>query len=589
VKELKQTESNILMGIAAAPGIAIAPAYLYSREKLEIVEGHTDDVEEAKKNLFEALERSKYELRKILAIANEKMGEKRAAIFEAQIMILDDPILIDNIVKRIETEKKLPEYIVNNEISKYIDLMNSSDELYMKERSHDIEDIKNRIVRNLQKKKLKSKITEDVVVITSNLTPADTILFSKSNVKGFITDFGGLTSHAAIVARSLKIPAVVGAHDASKRIHTNDVVIIDGFHGVGIINPNDEQLKYYQQKLERLAQFDKELMLLRDEAAITQDGREIILRGNIDVPDEIEMLIQNGGRGIGLLRTEQIFGDIATFPDEEEQYQTYNMIAEKAYPEFVIIRAFDVGGDKFLPHDIKEPNPFLGWRGIRFLLDNIEIFKSQIRAVLRASVHKNIKFMLPMISSLYEIKSSKQILQSCMDELKAAKIKFDSHLKLGIMIEVPSAAVMAKEFASEVDFISIGTNDLIQFILAVDRGNDIVSSDYQEFHPAVIRTLNHIISEAKKENTLVSICGEMAGDTFAIPLLVGMGLDSVSVVPSAIPYIKKVIKCINFEKARKLADDCLKCSKMEDITERIDRFFKDNSVEQQKNILDEKT
>jgi phosphotransferase system enzyme I (PtsI) len=488
-------------------------------------------------------------------------------------------------VKRIEKEKKLPEFIVNNEISKYIDLMNSSDEPYMKERSHDIEDIKNRIIRNLQKKKLKSKITEEVVVITSNLTPADTILFSKSNVKGFITDFGGLTSHAAIVARSLNIPAVVGVHDATKKIHLNDILIIDGFHGVGIINPNEEQLKYYQQKLEKLNKYDKELSLHRDELAVTTDGREIILRGNIDVPEEVEMLIQNGGHGIGLLRTEQIFGDIDTFPDEEEQYEMYSLISEKSYPEFVIIRAFDVGGDKFLPHDIREPNPFLGWRGIRFLLDSIEVFKTQIRAVLRASVHKNIKFMLPMVSSLYEIKNSKQIINTCKDELRAKKIKYDKHLKIGIMIEIPSAAVMAQEFAAEVDFISIGTNDLIQFILAVDRANDIVSSDYQEFHPAVVRTINHIIKEAKKENTLVSMCGEMAGDTLAIPLLVGMGLDSVSVVPSAIPYIKKIIRSMNYEKAKILAEDCLKYSLMEEITQRIDKFFKENSIEQYKNII----
>lgn len=585
MKGLNSFESNTVMGIAAAPGITIAPAYLYFREKLEITDGNIDNIEEAKNNLYEALERSKYELRKILAIANEKMGEKRAAIFEAQIMILDDPVLIDSVVKRIENEKKSPEFIVNNEISKYIDLMNSSDEPYMKERSHDIEDIKNRIIRNLQKKKLKSKIIENVVVITSNLTPADTILFSKSNVKGFITDFGGLTSHAAIVARSLKIPAVVGTHDATKKIHTNDTLIIDGFHGVGIINPSEEQLKYYQQKLEKLNNYDKELSQLKDLPATTTDGREIILRGNIDVPDEIDMLIQNGGRGIGLLRTEQIFGDMDTFPDEDEQFQIYNQLAQKIYPEMMIIRAFDVGGDKFLPHDIKEPNPFLGWRGIRFLLDNIEIFKTQIRAILRASIHKNIKFMLPMVSSLYEIETSKQIIHYCKEELKAKKIKFDNHLKIGIMIEVPSAAVMAQEFAAESDFISIGTNDLIQFILAVDRGNDIVSSDYQEFHPAVIRTISHIINNSKLKSTLVSMCGEMAGDPFAIPLLVGMGLDSVSVVPSAIPYIKQIIRSLNYEKAKKLSDDCLNFSKMEDITKRIDKFFEENSITQSKNIF----
>lgn len=585
MKKLNIADTNILNGVAAAPGIAIAHAYLYEKEKLEIKDGIITDINEAVESLKEAIERSKYELNKIFNIATEKMGQNRAAIFEAQLMILDDPVLIDQIVKRIETERRLPEYIVNDEITRYQELMNASDEQYMKERSHDIEDIKNRIIRNLQKKRLQSKITGEVVVVTASLTPADTILFSKSNVKGYITDFGGLTSHAAIVSRSLKIPAVVGTHDATAKIKNGDLVIMDGFHGIVILKPDETQLNFYRNKIEKLNQFDKELAELKDKPAVTLDGKEIVIRGNIDISDEVDYLVQNGAKGIGLLRTEQIFGGLETFPGEEEQFAAYHELAQKIYPEYIIIRAFDVGGDKFLPHDVKEPNPFLGWRGVRFLLDNVDIFKSQIRAVLRASVLKNIKFMLPMVVSMEEVKRAKALIKECKDELRKEKIKFDAHLNLGIMIEVPSAAVLAKEFADEVDFLSIGTNDLIQFLLAVDRGNEIVSMLYQEFHPAVIRTINHVIKDGQRGHAFVSMCGEMAGDTVAIPLLVGMGLDSLSVSPSSIPYIKRIIRSLYYSKAQELAAECLSYSSLQEVSERIERFFSENLIQQTNNFM----
>lgn len=576
-------DEHIISGIAAAPGISIARAYLYSREKLEIYSGTVEDTAASLESLKEALERSKYELNKILKIAMEKMGDKRAAIFEAQIMILDDPILIEQITQRIINEKKGPEYIVNDEITKYQEMMNASDEPYMKERSHDIEDIKNRIIRNLQKKKLQSKILNDVIVVTTNLTPADTILFSKSNVLGYVTDSGGLTSHAAIVSRSLKIPAVVGTHEATVRIKNGDLLIIDGFRGAVILDPDEEVLNYYKNKIRKVEEFDKELEELRELPAVTTDGKEIVIRGNIDIPDEIEYLVRTGGKGIGLLRTEQVFGDMDTFPTEDEQVELYHRVAEKIYPEYVIIRAFDVGGDKFLPLDIKEPNPFLGWRGIRFLLDNGDIFKTQIRAVLRASVHKNIKLMIPMVASMEEIRRTKELISECKAELKKEKQKFDQHLPIGIMVEIPAAAVLSQEFAGEVDFISIGTNDLIQFLLAVDRGNEIISQHYQEFHPAVIRTVNHIIAGGQKGGAIINMCGEMAGDTLATPLLVGMGLDAISVVPSSIPYIKRIVRSISYENAQQLASECLSYSTHQEVAARIERFFSDNLIKKHEN------
>ncbi len=581
---MKPEEIKILKGIAAAPGIAISKAFIYQKLKEEVRDDSVTDVNEALENLDSALEQSKKELRKIFSLAVDKLGEKRAAIFEAQIMILDDPILVATIRNRIVRENKVPEYIVNDEISKYTDLMNASHEMYMKERSHDIEDIKNRIIRNLKKKKWKSKITNDVIVVTSTISPSDTVLFSRVNVKGYVTDFGGLTSHAAIVARSLNIPAVVGLHEATNFINDDDLLIIDGFKGEVIINPDEHFLKEYQKKIDKLAKQDAELAGLKQLPATTLDGKEIELLANLDISDELEYITQNCSKGIGLVRTEQLFENAEAFPDEDDQYEVYNSIAQRIFPGTVIIRAFDIGGDKVLPVDLHEPNPFLGWRGIRLLLDNPEIFKKQIRAILRASVHKNVKFMLPMIASMAEVKRSKELIKECQDELKKEGKLFDKHIPVGIMIEIPSAAVIIRDFAGEIDFVSIGTNDLIQYLLAVDRGNEIVSSLYQEFNPAVIRTLNHIIKEGKSVSLNVGMCGAMAADTFAVPLLVGMGLESLSVSASAIPMIKRIIRSLSFEEMKTLAEECLVLKTEKEVSARVHKFFSHKIHDQIKNL-----
>ncbi len=576
---------NKIAGIAAAPGIIIGKAYLFTKEKLDVNRGEITDIEEAKRNLEEALSKSKKELNKILGIAREKMGDERAAIFEAQIMILDDPVLIENIIKRIETERKQPEYIVDDEISKYQDLMMISHETYMKERAHDIEDIKNRIIRNLQKKRWQSKIKHNVVVVSDSLTPADTILLSRSNVQGFVTDHGGLTSHAAIVSRSLNIPAVVGTHNATVHIREDDNIIVDGFHGYVIINPNKEQIDYFNIKLEKLRELQKELEELKDKPAVTTDGKKITLQANVDVTGEIDLVVTSGAEGIGLYRTEQILEEMGEFPSEDEQARIYTNLSSRIYPETFTIRVFDIGGDKFKLLDYKEPNPFLGLRGIRLLLENKGMFKTQIRAILRASVNKNIQVMLPMVSTIKEIEQSKDLIEECRQELSKDKIPYDKNMKIGIMVEVPSAALMAREFAEEVDFLSIGTNDLIQYLMAVDRGNDLVADLFQEFSPAVVRTISHIVQEAKKSNKSVSLCGEMAADTLALPLLVGLGLESLSMSPSTIAYAKRIIRSCSMKNLQKLADDCLSCATQEDLLARIEKFFKDNSIIRTRNII----
>lgn len=582
---MEKSDGNILRGIAAAPGIAYAKAFLYAKEKEEINDDFITDIEESLVILDTALEQSKKELRKIFNLAVDKLGEKRAAIFEAQIMILDDPILISTLKERIKKEKRVPEYVVETEISKYTQIMNASNELYMKERSHDIEDIKNRIIRNLKKKKWKSKITSDVIVVTHNLSPSDTVLFTRANVKGYMTDLGGLTSHAAIVARSLNIPAVVGLHEITTKIKDEDSVIIDGYQGIVIINPNEEQIKQYKEKIEKLTEHDEELFKLRDLPSKTIDGKEIQLMANLDITEEMDFILNNCAMGIGLVRTEQLFEEYEAFPDEEEQYKVYKKIAEQIYPNIVTIRAFDIGGDKVLPVDLHEPNPMLGWRGIRLLLDNPNLFKIQIRAILRASSIKNIKLMIPMIASIDEVIESKKIIDECKKELQNENTQFDKNINIGIMIEVPSAAIMAKEFAEEVDFISIGTNDLIQYSLAVDRGNDIISNLYQEFHPAIIRLIKNVIKEGKNSGKQVSMCGEMAADPFAVPLLVGLGLESLSASASAIPMLKKVIRSLNYSELKILAEDCLKLRSEKEINNKIREFFNSHIQDNIKNLF----
>jgi phosphotransferase system enzyme I (PtsI) len=584
-KQIFKEADNKISGVAAAPGIVIGNVYMFTKEKLEINDGAITDTNEAILNFEEALQKSKKELDKIFSMAKEKMEVNRAAIFEAQLMILDDPILIGNIKDRICKEKKQPEFIVNDEISKYQRLMIVAHEQYMNERANDIEDIKNRIIRNLQKKRWKSKITHDVIVVTDSLTPADTILLSKSNVRGFVTDHGGLTSHTAIIARSLNIPAIVGTHNATKQIKEDDLIIVDGFHGYVLINPTQEQIDFFHAKAERLAELQQGLKELKDQPAQTTDGKEIILRANVDVSGEIDLVITNGAKGIGLYRTEQILEEIGEFPNESEQTMMYENLATRIYPDPIIIRAFDIGGDKFKFFSFTEPNPFLGLRGIRLLLENEKLFKTQIRAVLQASKSKNIQFMLPMISSITEIRKSLSLISACKEELKTAKIPFDKHMRIGIMIEVPSAAVLTYELASEVDFISIGTNDLIQYLMAVDRGNDMVSYLYQEFHPAVIRTVSHILKEAARANKSASLCGEMAADTLAIPLLIGLGLQILSISPTTIPYAKHIVRSISHQKAKKLADECLLCVTEKEVTDKLEKFFTDNSITRTRNII----
>ena len=402
---------------------------------------------------------------------------------------------------------------------------------------------------------------------------------------GFVTDHGGLTSHAAIISRSLNIPAVVGTHNSTLLINDGDELVIDGFHGCILVNPTKKQRNFFNRKIKHLAELQQSLKELKNKKAETTDGKIIELLANVDVTGEIEIAKTNGAQGIGLYRSEQILAEIGDFASEEEQVEIYSKLASRMYPQTVTIRALDIGGDKFNFSEMSEPNPFLGLRGIRLLLKNESLFKSQIRAVLRASKNKNIQFMLPMVSSLLEVRKAKEIIGECKNELKKSKENFDENIKIGIMIEVPSSALLAKEFADEVDFLSIGTNDLIQYLVAVDRGNDLVSDLYREFHPAVLKTLKLIVDGARISKKNVSICGEMAAETLAIPLLIGLGLETLSLSPATIPYAKKIIRNLSYFKTKELADECLTLTTSQEITSRIEKFFEDNKIKRTRNLI----
>jgi phosphoenolpyruvate-protein phosphotransferase (PTS system enzyme I) len=570
------SDEIIMRGIAAAPGISVGPAYVYSKhmpqvEPKIIPEAEVDSEIE---RLRTANARAEKELTKILNFAEQKLGARDAKIFEAQIMILNDAILMGTIEKRIRIELKNAEFIVSDEISKYKRLMLAAPDEYMHERAHDVDDVMNRIIRNIRDQKLFSKLEGESVIVSETLAPADTVIFSRNQILGYVTDLGGITSHAALLSRSLKIPAVVGLRAATKHIRTGDTIAVDGYGGLIAINPTEETLAGLRQKAQRFKEFEERLVGIAGLDAETLDHRRIELSANIEFAEELEFVRLQGSAGIGLYRTEgQLIGQ-HRYPSEDEQYQAYKTIAEGIYPHSVIFRTFDVGGDKIGPEIHQEDNPFLGWRGIRVFLDRPELFLAQLRAILRASTRRNVRIMIPMVTKVVEVRRVKQLLKQAKEELKVGGTRFDSRIKLGVMIEVPSAAILAEEIASEVDFLSIGTNDLIQYLLAVDRDNVLVAPLYQQFNPAVIRTIKMVIDAGHRRNVWVGMCGEMAGDPLATVLLVGLGIDELSVVPTVLPEIKQIIRSIKEKDAKRIADKVLTLPTEGDIKEYLSSVIK---------------
>jgi phosphotransferase system enzyme I (PtsI) len=566
-----QTTSQeiILKGVAAASGIAIGPAYVYSKQipPVELKPITENEVDPEIERLHTANQRSEKELQKILTFAEHKLGAQNAKIFEAQIMILNDTILMGAIEKRIRQELKNAEYIVADEINKYKRLMLAAQDEYMHERAHDVEDVMNRIIRNIQNQKLFSRLDGESIIVSETLTPADTVIFSRNQILAYATDLGGVSSHAAILSRSLKIPAVVGLRQATRQVKTGDIIAVDGYSGIVAIRPTEETQDALRRKARRFQEFEEGLTAIAALSAETIDHKNIELSANIDFPEEMDFCRTQGAAGIGLYRTEAQLIGRSHYPTEDLLYEEYSTVAASAYPHPVIFRAFDLGGDKLVPGATAEENPFLGWRGIRVLLDRPDMFLTQLRAILRASERKNVRVMLPMVTSLRELHQAKRYLAIAMEELKQRGAVYDPSIKIGVMIEVPAAAILAKEFAAEADFLSIGTNDLVQYLLAVDRDNSSVAPLYEPYNPAVIRTIKMVIDAGHKHNTWVGMCGEMAGDPLATMLLVGLGIDELSVVPSVLPEIKKIILSTKLKEAKRIAEKVLTMTATEEIKE----------------------
>ncbi|PYI55276.1 MAG: phosphoenolpyruvate--protein phosphotransferase [Verrucomicrobia bacterium] len=493
----------------------------------------------------------------------ESIGAKDAAIFDAHLLVVEDRTLIDEVLRKLETDLCNVEWVFQEVATTYAETLNKIDDPYLRERALDIQDVTKRVIRNLQGKAPKTflGLSEPHILIAHNLTPSDTAAMNREHVLGLATDLGSRTSHTAIMARSLNIPAVVGLHDITERLETGQHVLLDGTNGFLIVDPTPETLKRYGEIESRRVKVVAQLKELRETASTTRDGRHIVLSANIELPEDVDAVAANGAEGIGLYRTEFLYLNRSTLPTEDEQYETYRKVAERVRPDPLIIRTFDLGGDKLAPGTVDisdELNPFLGWRAIRFCLENIDIFKTQLRAILRASAVGNVKIMFPMISGLDELRGAISVLAECKEELCASKIDVGDKTEVGAMIEIPSAAISADVLAREVDFFSIGTNDLIQYALAVDRVNERIAHLYEPTHPAVLRLLKMIADAAHANDIWVGVCGEMAGDVALIPLLLGLGMDELSAGATLVPRVKRAVQSLAIPECRELVEETLK-------------------------------
>ncbi len=578
-----EKEEIVLQGVAASPGVVHGPAFLFLQKKLEI-----PSYEISKENQGYELARFEQAIletrMQISAIRNEiaeELGEEEAQIFDAHLLVLDDKALLEETVLEVQNSGLNIEYCVHQVITRYLEAFSSIDDDYIKERVTDIRDVSRRLLRNLMGHADFSFniLAHDKIIVSEDLTPSETASLEKGAVLAFITDEGSRTSHVTIMARALEVPAVVGLHDITRRAHSDDTILVDGYEGLVILHPTIERLRRYGQiklKREHLQQ------IFRSEAnlpAETIDGHSIILMSNIEGSEPTEKLSRYGAQGVGLFRTESIFLRDQAFPGEEAQFEVYRRYVEHLSPQTVIIRTFDLGGDKN-PHGdyfpVNEGNPFLGFRAIRFCLKHTDVFKDQLRAILRSSSYGKVKIMFPMISGLPELLAAIKVLEEAKQELLERGQAFDPHLRIGCMIEVPSAAYTADLLAEHSHFFSIGTNDLIQYMLAVDRINDRIAYLYEPNHPAVIRMIKAVIDAGHKKGIPVGICGEMAGDPIYAPLLIGLGADDLSIAPVRLPEIKYLLRKMRMPEAEQLAAKVLKTGDSQIIFETLQKFYLDH-------------
>jgi len=562
-------------GAGVSPGIARGKVHVVRDDLDEVVHYRIAPSQVADEiSRFEtALIQTRMQILQMQQRIAESIGAKDAAIFDAHLLVVEDRTLIDEVLRKLETDLCNVEWIFQEVATRYAETLNKIDDPYLRERALDIQDVTKRVIHNLQGKAPKAflALTEPHILVAHNLTPSDTASIDRANVLGIATDLGSRTSHAAILARSLNIPAIVGLHDITAKLESGEQVLLDGSDGYLIVDPTSETVAQYAEIESRRAKVTARLKELRETTSTTRDGRHIVLSANIELPEDVDAVTANGAEGIGLYRTEFLYLNRPTLPTEEEQYETYRKVAERVRPHPLIIRTFDLGGDKLAPGTVDiadELNPFLGWRAIRFCLENVDIFKTQLRAILRASTVGNIKIMFPMISGLDELRRAIAVLEGCKEELRGSKINVSERVDVGAMIEIPSAAICASVLASNVDFFSIGTNDLIQYALAVDRVNEKIAYLYEPTHPAVLRLLKIIADAAHANRIWVGVCGEMAGDIALIPLLLGLGMDELSTAAILVPRVKRAVQSLAIPECRELVEETFKLNTGAEILER---------------------
>ncbi len=564
---------SFLQGIAASSGIAIAKAYRLVEPDLSFSKKTVEDADNEVGRFQQALATSKSELEAIREKAEKDLGADKAAIFDAHLLVLSDPELISPIEDKIKTEKVNAEQALKETADMFVSMFEQMDNEYMKERAADIRDVTKRVLSHLLGVQVvnPSMIAEEVIIIAEDLTPSDTAQLNRQFVKGFTTDIGGRTSHSAIMARSMEIPAVVGTKTATEEIQNGDMVIVDGLTGQVHVNPTPEAIESYKEQNAAFEAQKAEWAKLVNEKTVSADGHHVELAANIGTPKDLKGVINNGGEAVGLYRTEFLYMGRDQLPTEEEQFEAYKAVLEGMEGNPVVVRTLDIGGDKELPYLNlpKEMNPFLGFRAIRLCLEEQDIFRTQLRALLRASSYGNLKIMFPMIATLDEFRQGKAILEEEKQKLSSEGVKTADKIELGIMVEIPSTAVLADQFAKEVDFFSIGTNDLIQYTMAADRMNERVSYLYQPYNPAILRLVKMVIDAAHKEGKWAGMCGEMAGDETAIPLLLGLGLDEFSMSATSILKARSQILRLSREEMKELAEKALQMGTAEEVVSAV--------------------
>lgn len=567
----------MLKGIAASSGVVVAKAYKLVQPQLEISR-KTADVQTELKRFEEALVKTRRDIETIKSKAVGRLSDDELAIFDAHLMVTMDPEFTGQMEEMIKNESVNADFACHEVSTMFINMFETMEDAYFRERAADIKDVSYRLTCHILGYELTdlSLIQEEVVIVAHDLTPSDTAQLNKEFTKGFATAIGGRTSHSAIMARSLEIPAVVGINGLMSTINHGDILVLDALDGIVLVNPSEADLTHYHNKAKKFADMKESLRVLKNVESVTEDGHHVELVGNIGTPHDVESVLYNGGEGVGLYRTEFLYMDASSLPSEEDQYVAYKTVLEKMGNKPVVVRTLDIGGDKELsylpiPHEM---NPFLGYRAIRLCLDRTDIFKTQVRALLRASVFGKLCIMFPMIATLEEFRTAKKFVLDTAVELKNEGVAVSSDYQIGMMVEIPAAAVLADQFAKEADFFSIGTNDLIQYSMAADRMSEKVAYLYQPYNPSILRLVKMTIDGAHKEGKWCGMCGEMAGEAWAVPLLLGLGLDEFSMSASSVLQARKIVRSLNYSKMKDMAEKALNLNTMDEVLELVKKNVK---------------